>query len=442
MRVLVTILVVAVVAAGCGEPGGGGPGFDLGLGPSPGPDAGLPDLSTAGPDAFTGTGADASPGVDAGPGEEDGAATGTDGSAPPPDASADLSSDAGDATTGEDAVVADGPGEPPADMTGSGPPPPTGQSPLPCADPTVLADHAQPSTVYVFCTGMRHVWKTSDWTHFTDEHPGLVLNVSAMPALGRNSASWWAPTAIYDDAHSQYVMWASVQDLDSSSRSLAVLTSPAPLGPWTFQSFAKRATASGQNHIDPMLFRNSDGTHYVYWKHYGGGIASKISGAKLNASLTAMSGAEVAIMNGYNSTGWELNVRENPAVWQDTASGTWHMLYSGAHWRDDSYATGHAVSSCGPLCLDSAHGGWHIAPSHDRNIAQVVQAKGDAQFTHGGPGGAVWADDSGHWIVYAAASRSSQGDGARYLQRDRVSWSGGVPFVDNAGHHPSPAPTH
>jgi hypothetical protein len=144
---------------------------------------------------------------------------------------------------------------------------------------------------------------------------------------------------------------------------------------------------------------------------------------------------KVEIMNGYGGAGsWEDNVRENPAVWYDAATGHHHLIFSGAHWADDSYATGHAVSSCGPLCLTA--NGWHMVDSGDRNTLQVVQALGDANFTHGGPGGAVFQDDAAQELVYAAAAKSADGDSARYLMRDAIRWKNDAPYVDTAHHRP------
>jgi hypothetical protein len=184
--------------------------------------------------------------------------------------------------------------------------------------------------------------------------------------------------------------------------------------------------------IDPMIFQDHDGAHYLYWKRYGGGLTSSIMGAKLDAPLTGIVGARHELMNGYDSHGWELNVRENPAMWRNPTTGRYHLLFSGAHWADDTYATGHALSTCGgPLCA------FTVTTTGQNGIPQVVQAKNDPAFKFGGPGGAVWHGDSQRmWIVYAAASRSANGDKTRYLHRDPISWFGTMPYVPNAHHHP------
>jgi hypothetical protein len=54
----------------------------------------------------------------------------------------------------------------------------------------------------------------------------------------------------------------------------------------------------------------------------------------------------------------------------------------------------------------------------------------------GGPGGAVFLDETGMEIVYAAAAKSASGDAARYLMLDDLKWKNRAPYVDTAGHLP------
>jgi hypothetical protein len=307
-----------------------------------------------------------------------------------------------------------------------------GNTPMACADPTAFSAGGKD---FVFCTGMAHVWTTSDWKSFQDERRSLTFDFGDMPERSRAVAEWWAPTVIHDAAQSRFVMWVSVidgQNWPEPTRSLAVFHAPAPLGPWTYAGLGDNASASGQMLIDPMIFRDQDGAHYLYFKRYGGGLSSRIMGAKLDAALTGIVGARHAIMDGFDAHGWELNVRENPAMWRNPTSGRYHLLFSGAHWRDDTYATGHALSTCGgPLCA------FEVTTTGQGGIPQVVQAKNDPAFQFGGPGGAVWHGDGQRmWIVYAAASRSASGDKTRYLQRDPIRWFGTVPYVPSAHHHP------
>src|SRR6185503_19346077 len=185
-------------------------------------------------------------------------------------------------------------------------------------------------------------------------------------------------------------------------RSLAVFSGPSPTGPWTFVRYGKRAAANGEHHIDPGLVTGSGGAHWLYWKSYGGTAQSAINGARLGAEAISIADTPVKLFDGYDMQSWE-----NPKT------GVWHMLYSGAAWADSSYATGHAFSTCGALCKSAD--GWRIASARDRGVAQVMQAKGDATFADGGPGGAAWLGSTGNWIVFAAAARSKQGDKTRYL---------------------------
>lgn len=348
-----------------------------------------------------------------------------------------------------DDAAADAPTEAPGDAPTDAPPPKRTTAllrpadPLPCADPAVVSEKDAGKVFYVYCTGMAHVWKTTDWVTFSDVRAGVKLDLAGLSANGKSVGAWWAPGVAFSKARGEYVMWVSVPDADATkgadgwdTRSLAVLRAPAPDGPWTFAAIAIDAKV-GQHFIDPFLFVDGDGLRYVYWKQYGGGVPSSIMGARVDPTFTDLvAGTAVEIMNGYGGPGtWEDNVRENPAVRRD-AAGRYHLLFSGGHWADGSYATGHALSTCGPLCPPSTAGGWHMVDSGDRGILHVVRAFGNKNFTQGGPGGAEFLGDVGERIVYAAAARSASGDATRYLMLDDVAYAGGAPFVDRAGHEP------
>lgn len=314
-------------------------------------------------------------------------------------------------------------------------------NPLPCADPAVVSENAAGKVFYVFCTSMSHVWKTSDWVSFTDVRSSVSFVLAGLSENGKAIGSWWAPGVVYSAPLKKYVMWVSVPDAQGAkvdgrwdTRSIAVFTASSPEGAWTYEGLAIDA-AKGEHFIDPFMFIDNDGSRYAYWKQYGGGVPSSIVGARVDATWTkVVAGSSVEVMNGYGGPGtWEDSVRENPAVIRD-ATGRHHMLFSGAHWPDDSYATAHALSTCGPLCPTSTGGGWRMVDSGDRGILQVVRAAGNANFSNGGPGGAEFVGDDR--IVYAAAAKSKGGDKTRYLMLDEIKWAKGAPYVDTAGHEP------
>jgi hypothetical protein len=320
-----------------------------------------------------------------------------------------------------------------------------GAAPMPCADPTVFSERNAGATFYVYCTSLMNVWRTTDWQHFTDVQQSTTYNLAGMSDNGQIRSAWWAPGIVYDPALGSYVMWVSVPAAlarmvgdNWDTRELAVLVAQHPVGPWTFRGIAVAASSEGRCYIDPFLFLDRDGRHYVLWKQYGGTLSSSIMGAEVDAAWGArVAGSQVEIVHGYGGAGsWEMSVRENPALWREPGTNRYHLLYSGGYWNDDSYATGHAVSTCGPLCTNSTHGGWHVASSA-HGVAQVVEANGDPHFALGGPGGAQFGDDSGRTIVFAAAARSASGDSTRYLMRDRVAWRNDAPFVNTLQHRPA-----
>ncbi len=388
---------------------------------------------------------DAATVFDAGPSFD--AMTGTDGDVPF-DAFTGF-----DATTGTDANFGTDSSAP--DVTtvrDSGVTPPTtptsallldGADPMPCADPTVFSENDAEATFYVYCTGMSHVWRTSDWVHFSDQRSATRFDLTGLSANGQHIGAWWAPGIAWAPNLNRYVMWVSVPAAAAtngadgwSARAFAVLTSPTPTGVWNYVGMGQTAGA-GQHFIDPFLFRDHDGRRYVFWKQYGGGVPSRIMGAQIDATWRSIvAGTRVEIMDGFGGAGtWEDNVRENPAVWYDAGANRYHMLFSGGHWAEDNYATAHALSTCGPLCV-SGTGNWHMVNSGDRGILQTVRTFNHPSFAFGGPGGAEFQDRTARHIIYAAAARSGRGDHTRYLMRDRVAWQNGAPFVDTAGHNP------
>lgn len=310
--------------------------------------------------------------------------------------------------------------------------------PLPCADPTVFSRQNLKATYYVYCTSMSHVWKTSDWISFKDVRDEVDFNNAGLPENGKKIGSWWAPSIVYAPGANRYVMMVSVPDgqgaiVDSrwDTRSIAVFFAPSPTGPWTFQRLVLDA-AKGDLYIDPELFLSpKDGGHFVYWKQYGKSVSSRIVGSRLSPDWTTLQGTRVNLLDGYGGPGsWEDNVRENPAMLYRPGAETFHLLWSGAHWYDHTYATGHSISE-NPLT------GFGFRSSGDRGVEQVVQTRDlPSKFANGGPGGAVWQDDEGLFIVYAAAAQG-RGDAARYLMRERVAWQNGAPYVDTTKHHPS-----
>ncbi len=316
--------------------------------------------------------------------------------------------------------------------------------PMPCADPAIVSENDAGKVFYVYCTSMSHVWKTTDWVNFSDVRSSVTFTLTGMADNGKAIGSWWAPGLVYSKALDRYVMWVSVPDAQGTNtpgdgwdtRSLAVFTSPAPDGVWTYRGLAIDAKVN-EHFIDPFLFIDSDGAGYVYWKQYGGSVSSSIMGARANASFSGLqAGTTMEVMNGYGGTGtWEDNVRENPAVMRDSG-GRYHLIFSGGHWFNETYATGHALSTCGPLCPAATTGGWHMVDSGDRGILQVVRSIGNPKFSNGGPGGAVFVDDAATRIVYAAAAKSASGDKTRYLMLDAIAWQNRAPFVDTKGHEP------
>jgi hypothetical protein len=90
---------------------------------------------------------------------------------------------------------------------------------------------------------------------------GVALDVKDIPWAGRQL---WAPDAAY--ANNQYYLYFPLKDKQDVFR-IGVATSSSPTGPFKAQS----APIKGSYSIDPAVFRDTDGNHFMYFGGIWGG---------------------------------------------------------------------------------------------------------------------------------------------------------------------------
>lgn len=152
------------------------------------------------------------------------------------------------------------------------------------ADPAVI--RAQDGWWYAYSTadplhsgeraGIMHIARTKDWRDW--EYLGTVFDDTNRPSWATMRSGLWAPDVRY--VNGQYVLYFTVTDTTAnpgSDNAIGMATAPTPTGPWTASEepvIAPRKAPDGSYWwtIDPALFTDVDGTHYLYFGSYFGGV--------------------------------------------------------------------------------------------------------------------------------------------------------------------------
>ncbi|MFX4272705.1 family 43 glycosylhydrolase [Propionibacteriaceae bacterium Y1685] len=159
------------------------------------------------------------------------------------------------------------------------------------ADPAVI--QGKDGWWYVYATadplksggafGMMHISRTKDWRDF--EYLGTVFDESTRPAWAAPNTLLWAPDVRYVDG--QYVMFYTVTNTADSpgefNFAIGAATAPSPTGPWKPTGEAvveprRMENGNWANTIDPAMFTDVDGQHYLYYGGFNGsGWVTKLS---------------------------------------------------------------------------------------------------------------------------------------------------------------------
>ncbi|WP_166356012.1 family 43 glycosylhydrolase [Phytoactinopolyspora limicola] len=125
--------------------------------------------------------------------------------------------------------------------------------------------------------GLMHMARTRDFAEW--EYLGTIFDDDDRPAWTTSASYYWAPDIRYVDG--QYFLYytatETVDDPGPWNYSIGVATAPTPAGPWTDSGgpvVAPRPDGGGGyfNTIDPALFADDDGTRYLYFGGYHGGL--------------------------------------------------------------------------------------------------------------------------------------------------------------------------
>ncbi|NDL58735.1 family 43 glycosylhydrolase [Phytoactinopolyspora sp. XMNu-373] len=284
--------------------------------------------------------------------------------------------------------------------------------------------------------GLMHMARTRDFADW--EYLGTIFDEDDRPAWTTSDSYYWAPDIRY--VNGQYFLYytatETVADPGPWNYSIGVATAPTPAGPWTDSGgpvVAPRPDGGGGyfNTIDPALFADDDGTRYLYFGGYHGGLWA----TELDETGTRAVGEPVQVARPDRYEGAFVVKRD----------GYYYLTASSAHCCVGP-ATGYSVyagrseSPFGPF-LD--HEGVSMTDSRVGGT-QVLAQNGNQWIGVGHH--AIVTDVSGQdYIVYHGIDRNEAwlnepgGINRRPAMIDRLDWIDGWP-VTRAGAGPSDTP--
>ncbi|MFD2795657.1 family 43 glycosylhydrolase [Promicromonospora vindobonensis] len=284
--------------------------------------------------------------------------------------------------------------------------------------------------------GNMHVAKSRDLE--TWEYVDTIFDEENRPAWAASASYFWAPDIRYVDG--EYVMYYTVTDTEANpdpwDYTIGVATAPTPTGPWTDSGgpVLDPRPAGGSsylNTIDPALFADDDGTRYLYFGGFNGGIWV----TELDKTGTRAVGEPTRVTVADRYEGAFVVKRD----------GWYYLMGSSANCcagpvTGYSVYTGRSRSPLGPF---TDHEGVSLNESRVGGT-QVVAQNGNRWIGVGHH--AVLTDVSGQdWMLYHAIDKDEAwlnepgGVNRRPTLIDRMDWIDGWPVV-NAGAGPSEGP--
>ncbi|HEX2051991.1 MAG TPA: family 43 glycosylhydrolase [Actinomycetota bacterium] len=289
--------------------------------------------------------------------------------------------------------------------------------------------------------GVRHflpVARSDDLVEW--DYVGDAFTQSTLPDWAAPDASLWAPDIRYFDGryYLYYVVTQTTVTDEPDDNAIGVATAPTPTGPWTDSGgplVGPRRGPGGAGDFkwtfDPAPFTDADGTRYLYYgSYYGGVFVTRLSDDGLRAVGEPVM---VAIDNRYEGS---YVIRRGRHYYLFASSAN---CCAGPTTGYGVYV-GRATSPLGPF-VDRE--GQPLLAS--RTGGTIVLAQNGNKWV--GPGHvAVTTDLAGRdWLVYHAIDRADPfldepfGVNERPMLFDPLDWIDGWPVV-RAGRGPSETP--
>jgi GH43 family beta-xylosidase len=254
------------------------------------------------------------------------------------------------------------------------------------ADPTVIYHNG---LYYLYATGDVAGGGFRYWTS-----PDLVNWTRGSVVFSRSNS--WAPDVWRDPVSGKFYLYYTARSNSNPDwQVVGVAESDSPTGTFT------NSLDLYENAIDAHLFRDDDGSLYLYYVQFPG---FKISVQRMSDPRTK-SGAPSVVLQ--PTSAWEKNngnVTEGP--WIIKRNGIYYLIYSGSHAAYPNYAVGYATA-------DNPMGPFTRAIQNP-----IVQRSQDVY----GPGhGCAVQDAFGNWWhVYHQKRYDTDNDFNRYICLDRL----------------------
>ncbi|MFD0672773.1 family 43 glycosylhydrolase [Cohnella sp. GCM10027633] len=226
-----------------------------------------------------------------------------------------------------------------------------------------------------------HVFSSDNMVDWVDE--GEILRADDVPWGRPEGGFMWAPDAAYKNG-TYYFYFPHPSDTNwNNSWKIGVATSSQPDAGFTVQGYI--GGLPGGNLIDPNVFRDDDGSYYLY---AGGGAVSY--GAKLGADMTSIDGPLKQFTELYDY---------HEAPWVFKRNGVYYMTYADGNPGANRmrYAT-----STNPL------GPW-------TNRGVLLDSVANSETTHGSV-----VEYKGNWYLFYHNAKISGNGTLRNTSVDRL----------------------
>ncbi len=199
--------------------------------------------------------------------------------------------------------------------------------------------------------------------------------VDALPHLPpwAEEGNTWAPSVVYDSTDLQFVMYYVATDRASGDQCIGRATSQIPTGPyvdnstipavcqndaWSYPVVDGTQNLGGS--IDPDVFTDNSGNHFLIWKSDGNHIpntATDIWSIPLTANYQPNLNYNPTMLL-QDDAAWQSGIVEGPFMYE-TSTGNYYLFYSASQVDTTAYGVGWASCSSGPAaqCLEESGAG-------------------------------------------------------------------------------------
>lgn len=244
-------------------------------------------------------------------------------------------------------------------------------------------------TYYVYATtdnvkeasGEPQVWMSKDFVHWSN----VEMDVP------RNTENVWAPDVTVGPDGNYYYYYSSCQN----GCSIYGYVSTSPTGPWTSLT-TNNAPIIDPNFmtpvipLDPNVFRDDDGSYWIYYCTWAGGAGNGVGWAKFNPDMKTFS-AKGIIPNSQLP-----NVFEAPFMLK--RNNKYYLTYSIGDCHNASYSVGYSIGNSpngtftpganSPILVTSSdgsvHGPGHHSVIQENNNYYIVYHRHDNPHSTGG----------------------------------------------------------